>query len=301
MGYTGPFGGRQLVLALLVLLVGVPASAQEGRRAGEATTLEAQLKSAAYHEPGAPDVAVHLPAGFDGSRPLHLVVFLHGYRGCVRVLMGKGRSRCKPEGPPRAGWELGARHDEAQTNTVLVVPQLAFMKRSGRPGCFARRGCFHEFLEEVLSRLLSPRLGRALTLQDVETVSLVAHSAGFETALAVLEQGEVAQVRNVVLFDALYSGAGSFAAWLERNAAAGAKLLSVHLGRGKTAAQSQQLGRRLRRVLGPDGVLLMDSAEALVPALRQHSVVVARGRGSHRAVPEHYLASVLRGLGLPAR
>ena len=55
----------------------------------------AELKSAAFRTPGAPSVIVHAPPGFDPRAPLHLVVFLHGYNGCVNVLMARGVSRCK--------------------------------------------------------------------------------------------------------------------------------------------------------------------------------------------------------------
>ena len=41
------------------------------------------VKHAAYGVAGAPSALVHAPAGFDASRPLHLVVFLHGYIGCA--------------------------------------------------------------------------------------------------------------------------------------------------------------------------------------------------------------------------
>ena len=281
--------------------------AQPARSTSPARTWEATMRAAAFHEPGAPDVIVHSPEGFDASAPLHLVVFLHGYRGCARVLMGEGPSACKSGGSPVRGWGLGARHDQAARNTLFVIPQLAFMRRSGRPGCFAAEGCFRAFVQELLSEVLSPRLGRPLGLAELGSITLAAHSAGFETALAILQRGGMSEhVRHVLLFDALYAGSGAFARWLAGQGAAPARLLSIHLGRGKTRSQSEALARFLRRRLGHGQVATLDergaaATEPQLQPLADHRLLIVRGRGTHRQVPMRYLAAALRALPLPPR
>jgi hypothetical protein len=149
------------------------------------------LESAAFRTPGAPSVIVHAPPGWNPRAPLHLVVFLHGYNGCVEVLMAEGPSRCKPGAPEREGWNLGPQHDAAGTNTLFVVPQLAFAKRNGDPGAFGKAGGFRAFLEELLREGLGKQLGGPRRFKDIASLTLIAHSGAYQAALAIAEQGGV--------------------------------------------------------------------------------------------------------------
>ncbi len=267
----------------------------------KAWTLYARMKNAAYPDTDAPAVAVHAPARFDPQKPLHLVVFLHGYQGCVRILMEKGEIACRPNGALGRGWGLSEHHDAASTNTLLIIPQLAFMKRDGNPGCFRNKGCFRRFLEELLSETLVEKFSRHLHIRDIESITLVAHSAGFETALAILQRGEVSSlVRNLVLMDALYAGVAGFVRWFSNTPIKEARIVSIYLGKGKTSRQSSLLHRRLEKRIGRERVVSTTSAE-LKPSIRSFPAVIASGRGPHGKVPVNYLTEVLTVLDLPSR
>ena len=290
----------RLVAALAFALVLGPAWSARA----EGFTISATLRNAAYHLPDAPDVMVHAPADFDPRAKLDLVVYLHGYSGCLGVLMGDGPSRCRPSDPPQTGWNLGARHDDAKTNTLLIVPQLAFMKQSGRPGAFRKPGVFRAFLTELLGETLVPQLGGPRTLADVASLTLVAHSAGYETALAVLEHGEVAQwVHALVLLDALYGEEERYERFILAHAGKGSgrlRVVALHLGYGATQANDLRLHRRLLRVFGPRQVAWVEPA-TLEASLATHALVIGTGVGPHRQVPEHHLAQILRALAVPLR
>jgi hypothetical protein len=297
-------------LALVVLVSTAAASTQAGpaspnstrsQPTTQAVTRAVQLRTAAYRLQGAPSAVVHVPPGFDPRPPLHLVVYLHGYSGCARVLANAGPTRCREGDVEREGWNLTGHHDDAGTNTLFVIPQLAFMKRNGRPGCFAQRGCFRRFLQELLGETLVPELGGARTLRDVASLTLVAHSAGYKTALAILEHGEVdTQLGAVVLMDALYSGTDGYARWLLARGRPDARLLSMHIGRGSPARESALLLRRVRRALGPARAGSAEIGE-LRAALAGKRLVVTRTSAPHRLVPAQHLAEVLVALGLPRR
>jgi hypothetical protein len=263
-------------------------------------TLSADLVNAAYHERGLPSVIVHAPATFDARAPLQLVVYLHGFSGCIPVLMARGESRCRANDPTREGWDLGAFHDAAHTNTLFVVPQLAYMKRDGRPGAFAKPGVFRAFLEELLSGPLAKPLGGPRTLSDVARIDLLAHSAGYQTALAIVERGGLPDnlIKSMVLFDALYHETYRFARYIEARAASGFRFVSVSLPRGIPNRQSQRLLRRLRRTLGQDRVVTADAA-ALAETVARHAIVIAEGTPPHRLVPANHLAEVLQALHQP--
>lgn len=285
-------------LAIACALAAVTPLHAAPRGAGFTRTL--QTRTAAYHVKNAPSVLVHAPEGFDPKPPLHLVVFLHGYNGCVEVLAASGPARCRPGEAEHDGFGVVRHHDSAGTNTLLVIPQLAFMRREGDPGCFDRAGCFRRFLHELLSEALVGELGGARSLRDVGSLTLVAHSAGYRAALAILQHGDVGpRVRGVVLLDALYGEAADYAAWLTA-AAPDVRFVSFYLGAGKTYAGSRTLLQLSRRAFGASRVAQLDAAE--FPArVAPRRLIIAEGHVPHRDMPEGYMAAALRALDLPQR
>lgn len=273
------------------------AAVQAQPSAADGQDIAARLTHAAYRIPGAPSVIVHAPAGFDPHAPLQLVVFLHGYSGCVNVLMGRGEVACKPGEAPREGWDLGRYHDAAHTNTLFVVPQLAYMKRDGRPGAFAQPGGFRAFLEELLAGPLAPLLGGPRKLKDVARIDLVAHSAGYQTAIAIMEDGGLPAklLASVVLFDALYGETPRYAQYVEQHARKGLRFVDISLAHGIPERESRVLAAELRQTLGPAQVFTCDAA-GIAQAVALHPIVFAQGKPPHRLVPATHLAEVLAAL-----
>ncbi len=269
-------------------------------RAQDAWTEPVQVPHAAHVTKGAPSALVHAAAGFDPTKPLHLIVFLHGYTACARMLLEIGAVACRP-GEPLPGRGLARAHDAAGRNTLFVVPQLAFLKPTGKPGCFAKPGCFRAFLEETLAALPSARLSGRKSLHDVAAITLVAHSAGYESALAILQHGEVdGLVHEVVLFDALYGEEHAYLAWFEAHPQA--LLLSLHLRGGRPSRNSAALLRAARKRLGAGATAKLDDqidTQGFGAGLAGRRVVTARVEGAHRDQPTRYLTSVLRALGQP--
>jgi len=289
---------RNITVVACLWAACVPALAQA--QDAPARTFEAELSSAPHHVPSEPNVSVHVPAGFDATGSLHLVVYLHGLRGCLPVLMGEGSTRCDANAAPQLGWNLGAHHDAAGTNTIFVVPRLYYGKRGGQPGAFSKPGGFRTFLTDLLTGPLSTQLGRRYTRDSIASITLVAHSAGYETTIAILERGEIdGLVRGVVLFDALYAFEERYARYTLAHADKGLHLVAIHL-RGKPARNGNALHKRLLRALGPERVASTNARE-LKATLAQRPFVFAQGRGPHAQVPQNHLAEVLGALGLPMR
>ncbi len=226
---------------------------------------------------GAPHALVHVPEGFRSDQPWDLVVFLHGWNGCVNVLMGAGPTRCVGNmGAEHEGWELGRVFDQAERNALFLMPQLAFDRRDGTSGRFREDGFARRFLEAVADRV------EPWPERPPRRTILTAHSAGFETALAWLQHGEV-PIDEVVLFDALYSGTAIFAEWWKETE--DRRLVSIHIGSGSTAWQS----RRLRRIAAWANRSLGESLSS------DASMVVMETDVPHRDVPRAHLVDALRG------
>lgn len=250
-----------------------------------ALDVEARLDLSAHPVPaGAPTVVVHAPPDLP-PQGATVVLYLHGWEGCARAIVASGAVPCLDGGAPTAGWGLGARHDEAGTRSVLVVPQLAWRARTGNPGRFREPGFAAAWLAELTEEVLAPRLG----LDRVDDLVVVAHSGGYLTALELLD---ALPVRGVVLLDALYGGADRVASWV----AAGEerRAVSLYTGHPGTTGQSQGLARRVALALGPQRVAVDPPAAGA--ALAGHRVVVGSTRWHHGAVPEKHLAEILAGL-----
>ncbi|MEZ4410608.1 MAG: hypothetical protein R3A52_29620 [Polyangiales bacterium] len=202
--------------------VGLPPRA---RRVGAPSPPRAPSLSPAWEagftQPWAPpsltglyDVAAHAPPGFDPSRPFHLVVFLHGWGTNATGAVVGAPTEVYPRSPPTSGWGLGPRMDLAGVNALLVAPQFTHRARN-QDRWFSQRGAFRAWLDRTLRETLAPRVGRALSLDQVDGITLVAASAGGVALAEIMGESDLARrVRNVVLFDAFYAGERAIASWL---------------------------------------------------------------------------------------
>lgn len=231
---------------------------------------------------GAPQVIVQRPS--EPSSAVDVVLYFHGYEGCIEVLASRGPAACRAGDRPTEGWDLLGAHRASETTTWFVVVQLAFMERSGRPGTFARAGQAARFVDEVLQRVAQAR-GEAPSA--LRSVTIAAHSAAFETTIAVLRQGGFgARLTRVLLLDAMYSGGPVFLRWA-RDASTNT-LVALATPGGTTAARAQALRPsvpRARAILGD-----VNQLAAITPG----AIALLTVRGPHRDVPHRYLPELLR-------
>jgi hypothetical protein len=151
-------------------------------------------------------VLLHIPAGFDPTRPAVMVVFFHGH--------GANLAR-----DVRDRQQVPAQITAAGANAVLVAPQFAVDAADSSAGKFWEPNGFKRFLDEAavkLARLYGdPRRVAAFAKMPIV---IVAYSGGFGPTLSVLDRGGVrSRVRGIVLLDALYAGIDKFADWIANN------------------------------------------------------------------------------------
>ena len=236
---------------------------------------------------GAPQVVVAAPAAT--SDTIDVVLHLHGYDGCAEVLVVAGPTRCRPRAATQQGWDLAGALADSRSGAWLVVPQLAFDTRDGSPGRLTRAGEARRFLDETITRVAS---ARGIPAPRLRSVTLTAHSAGFEAAIAVLRHGGLDDVlRHVVLFDAMYSGVGVFGDWAAADPQR--SLVAFHTASGTPSRRALELATHHRRSLG-DRLLTGDrvTENDVAPG----RVVLARAHTGHRAVPRRYFAPTIARL-----
>ncbi len=206
-------------------------------------------------------VLLYVPPGFDASHPAAIVIYLHGNKATLM------RDVVTRQQIPQ---QLAA----SGLNAVLVAPQFAVDALDSSAGRFWEPDVFSQFLDEAAERLAALTSERGTThLFHTCPIILVAYSGGYMPASAILQaRGVNDRLKGVLLFDALYGEADTFADWIARQRSH-AFFFSAYSG--STLVQNQALQRRLddKGVLTgqimpsrfePDDIIFMPAGDSLV-------------------------------------
>jgi hypothetical protein len=283
-------------------------SACEGGRADLPRALFYDLRGGAFPGLGHPDVAVHVPARFDATRSPGLVVYLHGWNGCVAAALSADDSACADGGLPRPGADLASQVDDAGVNALLVAIEVRVDMPSGEPGQLAMPGGLRDLLRELFSDHLAGALGCALTVDALDRAVVIAHSGGYQAAASVLSLGDVPRITEVDLLDALYGADDVFADWIKARSArfdprveGGVRFVDLYTCCGGTVAGSRALARIAGDTLAAarlGGAFYDDDGDRDVDTdALAHSIVFKRVPREHAAMPGAYVRPLLEAAG----
>jgi len=283
-------------------------SACAGARGDLPETLFYALRSGAFSGAASPDVAVHVPRGFDATWRPGLVIYFHGWQGCVTAALSAEDTPCVDAGPPRTGIGLASAIDAAGANALLLAVELRSDLPTGEPGRMAMPGGLRDLLRELFSEHLADPLGCTLAVDALDRVVLVAHSGGYQAAASVLAFGDVPRITEVDLLDGLYGADDEFFRWVESQAPRfdprvndPLRLVDLYTCCGGTAEASRALAQRVRGTFaggGLSGALSDDDVEAPVEASTlAHGVVFQRVPGPHGDLPRTYFRELVQASG----
>lgn len=279
------------------------ATACEGARPPLPQSLFYELRAGAFPESGRPDVGVHVPPGFDATRRPGVVVYFHGWNGCVQAALGDEDLPCSEGGDVRIASHLAAQLDAAHVNAVLVAVELRADLPTGDPGQLATVGGLRALLRELFDEHLTAALGQPCPLEvdALDRVVVVAHSGGYQAAATVLAMGDVPSITEVVLLDALYGADEVFARWVgDARFDAARRFVDLYTCCGGTLERSRALAALVHDA-GPR-ILDDDSSDPeLSGAALEHPFVFKRVPRPHAELPEAYLRPVLEAAGFAPR
>lgn len=174
------------------------------RRLGEGRAMKLFVKHGMEHW-WRPNAWVYVPAAFDLSKKnLHVVVIFRGFKNCIDSYTSPRGLPCVAGRPARTGYDVARQVERSGTGAIVVLPELAFDQPNADPGALGLPGGFRAFLEEIVEESLAPVIG-AHKYADIDRVALFASSGGYQALVPALAYGEVDAVRDVYLFDALYT------------------------------------------------------------------------------------------------
>jgi hypothetical protein len=285
-----------------------PASACEGARDPLPGALFYELRAGAFSGSAHPDVAVHVPPGFDATRRPGLVIYFHGWEGCVTAALSRDDTPCSDSGAARPGTDLASQIDAAGVNALLVAVELRRDMPTGEPGNLATPGGLRDLLRELFSEHLAGPLGCALEVDGLDRVVLVAHSGGYQAAASALALGDVARITEVDLLDALYGADDVFSRWIRSQTARfdprvndPLRFVDLYTCCAGAAERSRALAQSLRGAVALAGLassLSDDDAEGPVqPWALAHGIVFKRVPGPHSDLPRAYFRQLVQEAG----
>src|SRR5262249_29250065 len=123
-----------------------------------------------------PDAVVRVPDNFDPSKPIHLVVYNHGFGSTAKSAYSINK--------------LDQQLANAPPNTVLIVPewQVEPGSRKSDLGNLQNPEAFRGMLQEAFDK--TPGL-KGKSLNDVQDVAILAHSAGYRPAEMEIKCGAI--------------------------------------------------------------------------------------------------------------
>ncbi len=248
-----------------------------------------------------PDAMVRVPNNLDPNKPIHLVIYNHGWATTAeRAYSEEGLDEQMAKAPP---------------NSVLIVPewQKVAGASSGNQGNFSQSGVFKGMVQEIFNK--TPGL-TGKTLNDVDNITIISHSAGYNaTESELYNNGLSGKVTNLVLLDSLYDNTG-FDKWIGENIrdlAAGKKhfynIFSDTSDYSKAQAirvtgMLQQAGLSTKSMLQDfrDDKKVLD-AETLAshPIVFKFSSAKGEGREAHAYMPKVYVAPIEAALNRPKK
>jgi hypothetical protein len=192
---------------------------------------------AADHETA--DALVRIPADFDITKPLRLVIYNHGFGTNVASIYTDSR--------------LSEQMSRAGANTVLVLPEWQAQpdSRKSDQGQFGAQYLFRAMLLEIFG--LIPEL-QGKKFADVVAIDIAAHSAGYGPTISEIYKNDLGdKIRSIALLDALYTDDG-FNKWITSNLDAlqrGEKQF-YNVFFDSTREHSKDLARLIERLWQPD-------------------------------------------------
>ena len=243
---------------------------------------------------GGADALVYVRKDFDPTKPVHLLIYNHGFGSTVSSALERNGIK-----------EMMA---NAQANTILLLPEWQANPgtRRGSSGTFAQSNKFTNMVEEIMEK--TPALHGA-TLRNVDRIDIIAHSAGYAPTEAEIYNNPdlSARTRSVTLLDSLYDRHG-FDKWLSDNIedlSTGRKQF-FNFSNSSTSENSQEQARLVASMLHHKGLSVRNyvadygSSKGHVDRhaneMAKSSIVFASTSTEHLKIPEQYIGPALAAL-----
>ncbi len=167
------------------------------RNAGH--TYDKLLYSAALHYSDS-TVLIAVPPQFKPDRKTNIIFWFHGWRNNIDSAANY--------------FELTKQFVASNRNAILVFPETTKNAPDSYGGKLEQKEVFKNLLHDVLQKLKTEKLiGKR---SKAGNIVLAGHSGAFRVMAFILQNGGV-EVKQVILFDGLYSQVDKYTAWIQQD------------------------------------------------------------------------------------
>jgi hypothetical protein len=212
-------------------------------------------------------VLIAVPPHFKAGKHVDVVFWFHGWRNNIDSAA--------------AYFELIKQFMASNRNAVLVFAETAKNAPDSYGGKLERENVFRDLLHDVLHKLKTEKIITKRTKPG--NIVLSGHSGAFRVMAYILQHGGT-EVKQVILFDGLYSQVDKYTAWIQ--ASASHQFINLYTNKGGgtdevSEKMMQQLKEKKRLFINTEekdlnAEMLQKNQVIFIHSLKEHNDVINR-------------------------
>jgi hypothetical protein len=209
-------------------------------------------------------VLIIVPPHFKTGKHVDVVFWFHGWRNNIDTAA--------------VYFELIKQFLASNRNAVLVLPETAKNAPDSYGGKLEQQAVFKNLLKDVLHKLKAEKIiGKRA---KPENIVLAGHSGAFRLMAYILQNGGV-EVKQVILFDGLYSQVDKYTAWIQADASH--QFINLYTNKG---GGTDEVSDKMMQLLREKNIPFINPEEKDVhtPMLKTNQVIFIHSLKEHNDV-----------------
>jgi hypothetical protein len=215
-------------------------------------------------------VLIVVPPQLKLKRHVDVVVWFHGWRNNIDSAA--------------AYFELIKQFMASNRNAILVLPETTKNAPDSYGGKLEQKNMFKQLLQDVLDELKKQKITGKRT--EAGNVVLAGHSGAFRVMAYILQNGGI-EVKEIILFDGLYSQVDKFSNWIQADRSH--RFMNMYTNKG---GGTDEVSMEMMQLLRDKNIYFINPEEKEVNAtmLQTNNIIFIHSPKEHNDVinrPDH--------------
>jgi hypothetical protein len=217
-------------------------------------------------------VLIVVPPDFKAGKKVDVIFWFHGWRNNIDSAA--------------AYFELTKQFLASNRNAVLVIPETTKNAPDSYGGKLEQENFFKQLLQDVMNELKKKKITEKKTSPG--NIMLAGHSGAFRVMAFIIQQGGI-EIKQVILFDGLYSQIDKYTKWIQ--AEPSHQFINLYTNKG---GGTDEISKKMMQGLREKNISFINPEEKEVNAalLKAHQVIFIYSPKEHNDVinrPDHNL------------
>lgn len=215
-------------------------------------------------------VLIVVPPDFKAGKKVDVIFWFHGWRNNIDTAA--------------AYFELTSQFVAANCNAILVLPETTKDAPDSYGGKLEQQTVFKHLLQDVMNELKKQKITGKKTKPG--NIVLAGHSGAFRVMAYILQNGGI-EVKQIILFDGLYSQIEKYTGWIEADGAH--QFINLYTNKG---GGTDEVSEKMMQGLREKNITFINLEEKEVNAamLKENKVIFIHSLKEHNDVinrPDH--------------